>query len=81
MKKKASKPGEKGDEEEEKNWEEKQREELAMDVQVQASVNLINLLSLAKKARPRIATDRNYALRYLKKHYVTDDIADVEKIK
>lgn len=80
LKKKLSK-GKKGDEEEEKNWEEKQREELAMDVQVQASVNLINLLSLAKRAHPRIATDRDYALHYLKKHYMTDDIADVEKIK
>lgn len=69
------------EDEDDKSWEEKQREELALDVQVQASVNLINLLSLAKKARPRIATDRNYALRYLKRHYVTDDIADVEKIK
>lgn len=71
----------KDDEVEEKNWEEKQREDLALDVQVQTSVNLINLLSLAKKANPRIATDRNYALSYLKKHYITDDIVDVEKIK
>lgn len=71
----------KDDPEDEKNWEDKQREELALDVQVQASVNLINLLSLAKRAHPRIATDRNYALQYLKKHYITDDITDVEKIK
>jgi len=68
-------------EEKEKSWDEKQREDLAMDVQVQASINMINLLNSAKKANKQLAIDREQARTYLKKHYLVDDMVEVEKVK
>jgi len=70
----------KEDEEKEKSWDEKQREELAMDVQVQASINMISLLNEAKKANSRLATHREEALSFLKKNYLVDTVVELEKI-
>jgi len=70
----------KEEEEKEKSWDEKQREELAMDVQVQASINMISLLNEAKKANKRLATHREEAITFLKKHYLVDTMVELEKI-
>lgn len=64
-----------------KTTEEKQREAIALDVQVQASVNMINMLRIAKKADPELSKTRENALAFLKKNYLTDIISAVQKIK
>lgn len=64
-----------------KTPEEKQREALALDVQVQASVNMINFLNIARKADPTRTKTRRQALEFLKKNYLTDTITTVEKVK
>jgi len=68
-------------EEKKKSWNERQKERLALDVQVQASVNMINLLEIAKKADAKALRTRNDALRFLKKNYLTDDVVPLEKIQ
>lgn len=77
----SDKVDEKKEEEKEKSWEERQREELAMDVQVQASINMISLLNEAKKSNAHLVTDRKEALAFLKKHYLVDNVVEVEKVK
>jgi carboxyl-terminal processing protease len=63
------------------NWEEKQRENIAHDVQVQASVNMINLLDLAKRMDPKILNSRKSILAFLKKNHLTDDMPTLEKVE
>jgi carboxyl-terminal processing protease len=66
----------------EKSWEERQKEALCNDNQVQASVNMINLLNWLKKGRKKkAAITRVDALRLLNKNYLTDGIAVVEKVE
>lgn len=64
-----------------KTLEEKQREAIALDVQIQASVNMINLLNIAKKADAELSKTRTNALTFLKKNYLTDVVTSVEKVK
>ncbi len=64
-----------------KSWEERQKESLASDVQVQASVNLINLLDVAKRTNPKLVNSRKKVLKFLHENYVTDDKIAIEKIK
>lgn len=64
-----------------KSWEEKQQKNLGGDIQVQACVNMINMLTLAREARPGQVDTRKKALSFLKKHYLTDNPVDVEKVK
>ncbi len=64
-----------------KSPEEKQREAIALDVQIQASVNMINLLNIAKKADSVLNETRANELIFLKKNYLTDTISSVEKVK
>lgn len=64
-----------------KNWEERQQEGLALDVQIQTCVNMISLLSVAKQANPALISTRKKAKEFLKKHYLTDIPVSVEKIK
>jgi len=68
------------DPEKAKKWEDKMREELGRDVQVQAAINLINMLDLAKKCGAPVKT-RDEALSFLKSHYVTDDPVTIEQVK
>lgn len=67
--------------EEEKSWEEKQKESLSQDVQVQASINMINLLAVARKHIPDQISSHERALKFLKENYVTDDSVTIEKVK
>jgi carboxyl-terminal processing protease len=62
-------------------FEEKQREELSHDVQVQAAVNMINMLSIARKCDPRSVNTREKALQFIKNNYLTDDKIEVAKVK
>lgn len=62
-------------------WEERQKEALGHDVQVQAAVNLISMLAMARKCDASLVDTREKALVFLKKHYVTDDKVEVEKVK
>lgn len=71
----------KKEDEEEKSWEEKQKESLSQDVQVQASINMINLLSVARKHIPDQISSHEKALKFLKENYVTDDSVTIEKVK
>lgn len=64
----------------EKSWEEKRREDLALDVQVQACVNLVNIFSLARKASPELVATRQKAFECMKQRYLTDEPAQIEKI-
>lgn len=65
----------------EKSWEQRQQEYLSADVQVQASINMINLLHLAKKLNPHAVASRDKALAFLKEHFVTDDTMVPEKVR
>lgn len=64
----------------EKTWEAKRQEELALDVQVQACVNLVNLFNLARKAMPRAVETRQKTFSFLKQQYLCDEPAKIEKI-
>lgn len=68
-------------EEQEKSWEQKRQEALAQDVQVQASVNLINLLDLAKQLNKKMIGTREQTLTFLKKNYLSDEAAKLEEVK
>jgi hypothetical protein len=66
----------------EKSWEERQKEALSNDNQVQACVNMINLLNWFKKGRKKKAViTRVDALRLLNKNYLTDEVAVIEKVE
>lgn len=69
------------DKEKEKTWEQRQQESIAADVQVQASVNMINLLHLAKKLNPNHVATRDKAVAFLKEHFLTDDNIVLEKVR
>lgn len=71
----------KKEDEEEKSWEEKQKESLSQDVQVQASINMINLLAVARKYIPDQISSHEKALKFLKENYITDDSVAIEKVK
>ena len=57
------------------------QEELAEDVQVQAAVNIINLLSVAKQTKGKTVATREKAVRFIKNHYLTDEKIEIEKVK
>lgn len=76
------KPEEKKKEDEkEKSWEEKHREALLSDIQVQTCVNMINMLDNSRKNAPKMVKNRDKALSFLKQHYMTDNPVQVVKIK
>lgn len=64
----------------EKNWHERQKQALLADNQVQAAVNLLTLYLSVAKESPQLVSTREKALEYLRHHFVTDDLKDVEKI-
>jgi len=75
-----SNDSDKKDAEDTRTTEEKMKEELATDVQVQASVNMINLLDIAKKCSPELVKTRVQVLEFLRNNFVTDEAAEVEKV-
>ncbi len=65
----------------EKTWEEKQKESINKDVQIKASINLINLFDFAKKCNPKLVDTKKKAFSFLKKNYLTDEATEIEKVK
>ncbi|MBL4588323.1 S41 family peptidase [Candidatus Babeliales bacterium] len=61
--------------------EERHKQELQKSVQIQACINMINIVSLAKKALPKAVENRKKTLTFLKKHFITDDPVSIESIK
>jgi carboxyl-terminal processing protease len=61
-------------------WEDKQKELLGTDVQVQAAVNMISMLHLGRKLDPSLA-NRQKALDFLHSHYLADEKRDIQKIE
>lgn len=68
-------------EESKKSWDQRQEESLAGDNQVQACVNMISFLHLARKAFPDEVASRDKALKFLKERFITDAMTVVQKIK
>lgn len=68
-------------EEEEKSWEDRQKEGLSQDVQIQGCLNMINLLSVARRFAPAQVETREKALKFLKDNYVSDDGVMITKVK
>lgn len=64
-----------------KNMEERIKEELGGDVQVQAAINMINLLDFARRCDPKIVNTRQKAYQFLKQQYITDDKIEVVQVK
>ena len=67
--------------EDEKSFEEKQKDDIIQNVQIQAAVNMINLLDIARKYMPKQVSSRPKAINFLKLNYLTDEQVDLEKIK
>jgi carboxyl-terminal processing protease len=69
------------DKEDTRSVEEKFKEDLALDVQVQASINMITLLDMAKRCSPDLVKSRDLALKFLKQNYLTDEGVTIEKVE
>jgi len=67
--------------EEEKSWEEKQQEAINHDAQIQASINMINLLDFAKKHTPKEINSRQKAIIFLKQNFMTDEAVELKKVQ
>ncbi|MFH1832418.1 MAG: S41 family peptidase, partial [bacterium] len=78
---KKDKPDNKDPKEDKESWEKKQRESISHDVQVQASVSLINLFDFAKKNGIKAIETRAGAITFLRKNFLTDDDIKVVKIR
>jgi len=61
-------------------WDAQQKKMLGLDVQVQAAVNIVNLLTIGRKCDPNLAS-RQKALEFIKQNYLTDGDVAVEKVK
>ncbi|MFH0898243.1 MAG: S41 family peptidase [bacterium] len=64
-----------------RSWEQKQIEALGSDVQVQASVNLITLLNLARKSNVKDVETWAGSVKFLCNNYMTDDAVKIVKIR
>ena len=59
----------------------KRTEDIALNAQVQAAVNIISVLDLGRKAYPEEVCTRNKALAFIKKNLLNDTPAAVTKIE
>ncbi|MBT4594519.1 hypothetical protein HOD08_01430, partial [bacterium] len=59
----------------------KRLEDIATNPQIQACVNMISMLDLAKTAQPEDVSTRKKSLEFLKAHYLTDTPTEIEEIK
>ena len=62
------------------SWDQRHRELINSDVQIKASVNLINMFNFAKQCNPKLVETREKTLKFLKQNYLTDEPFKVEKI-
>ena len=67
--------------EEEISWEERHKKAIGQDVQIQACVNMINMLNIAKQSNPKSVDNRQKALAFLKQNYLTDEPVELRQIK
>jgi len=67
--------------EENLSWEEKFKKSLNNDMQIKSAINIINVLSLAKKMDAKQINTRSNAIKFLKTHLATDDLIDIKKVK
>jgi len=63
-----------------KNWEQRYREALTKDTQVQACVNMISMLNIARKGKAS-PMPRKEALSFLGQHFLTDKEDKLTRIK
>lgn len=77
----AANVADKDEQKKKKSFDEQQLEALAMDTQVQASINMISLLAMARRLNPQLVESRAKALEFLKSHYLTDDMPKLVKIQ
>lgn len=59
----------------------KRSEDIALNIQIQAAVNLISVLDLGRKAYPDEVSTRNKSLAFAKRHLLNDTPAIVTKIE
>jgi carboxyl-terminal processing protease len=59
----------------------KRLEDIALNVQIQAGINLISVVDLGKKAYPEELSSRNEMLNFIKKHLLNDIPTNVTKIE
>lgn len=59
----------------------KRIDDIALNIQIQAAVNIISVLDLGKKAYPEEVSTRNKALAFIKKNLLSDTPATVTKIE
>lgn len=64
-----------------KNWEERHRKAINQDAQIQACVNMINMLNVAKQNAPALVDTRQKALAFLKKNYLTDEAVELVQVR
>jgi carboxyl-terminal processing protease len=64
-----------------KNWTERSREMLSADNQFRETITLINILSTAKECCPAQIRNREAAIQFLKKNYVTGEQLTLEEVK
>lgn len=67
--------------EQDKTWEEREKETINKDVQIKASINLINLFNIAKECNPKLTENRAKTLEFLNKNYISDKEINLEKVK
>ena len=80
-KKKAAKiPGTETKEELAKNWEERYRQAVCDDPQIQNCINMINMVNLAKKHTPQEVQTRQKALDFLKTHYTVGEKLELTRV-
>jgi len=73
------------DEEKDKNkkesFEKRQKKAISSDINIRASINLINLLHEAAKHDKSLVNNRKKALEYLKQRYLADNKVEVVKVR
>ena len=79
--KKDDKKKKKKEDKKHKTWAERVQEMLNQDNQFKTTINLINLLDIAKKCHPNEVNNRHKAIAYLQKHMVTDQEITLEEVK
>jgi|SaaInlLV_10m_DNA_2_1039722.scaffolds.fasta_scaffold00090_9 carboxyl-terminal processing protease len=67
--------------EEELSWTERHKKSISLDTQIQACVNMINMLYIAKQGNPKLVDTRQKALAFLQTNYLTDEQTELEEIK
>jgi len=65
----------------EKRWMDRTKKILQMDNQLRVTISLIKLLNIARQVCPDHVCNREKAMKFLKKNYLTHDTLQIEEIK